>query len=86
MKLKNVKCPVCGKTVEVKGINEDLICPFCDAEFSIEDEIAAERHADAAKHGTRTSKKKRKSRNVPLTLLARPQSHTRTRSRSQPGG
>ena len=39
MKLKELKCPNCNAKLNIKPIDTTGICPYCNSEFILDDEV-----------------------------------------------
>ena len=44
MKLKELKCPNCSAKLEIKPLDTTGICPYCDSEFILDDEVIKIKH------------------------------------------
>lgn len=44
MKLKELKCPNCSAKLEIKPMDTTGICPYCDSEFILDDEVIKIKH------------------------------------------
>ena len=44
MKLKELKCPNCNAKLNIKPIDTTGICPYCNSEFILDDEVIKVKH------------------------------------------